>query len=208
VKDTVGTEVVEYDSVEAHFASRFNGFYVTYQETLSVDYDWFVNMVINDIGCVDAVNPDWVWGDSELVCTDLGDESCPLYNDCEFTGESSTCPDGDIVDDDTSDGRDDPNAYCVCTCGADGICYTPYDTCRVEVVTWVVSFLEPFADYMATVAGVELFMIMLTCLLICYNPRDDINEMLRKAGTVQYVEARNLHGVGKETRPQPQPGMV
>lgn len=62
--------------------------------------------------------------------------------------------------------------------------YCPYDTCRPEILGFVIRNLTPFADFMLFMTIFEVALLLINCLLICYNPRDNVEEMLIKAGTL------------------------
>jgi hypothetical protein len=60
----------------------------------------------------------------------------------------------------------------------------PYNTCRPEILGFVVDNLSPFADFILFMTIFESVLLLINCLLICYNPRDNVEEMLIKAGTL------------------------
>jgi len=60
----------------------------------------------------------------------------------------------------------------------------PYHQCRLRALTTVQSWLSPFRKSLQFVAILSATMIVLTCLLICYNPRDDLEDELLKTGVM------------------------
>lgn len=74
------------------------------------------------------------------------------------------------------------------SCDADAQADTcPYMLCRVEAVEWLLIKIEPLYTFILASTYITASMILLTCLLICYNPRDDVTEELIKTGL--YVES-------------------
>lgn len=60
----------------------------------------------------------------------------------------------------------------------------PYYQCRFAVLTEIRWWMRPFTVGIQFVAWLAGIMIMLTCLLICYNPRDDLEHELIKTGVM------------------------
>jgi len=58
----------------------------------------------------------------------------------------------------------------------------PYYQCRFAVLTEIRWWMRPFSVGIQFVAWLAGIMIVLTCLLICYNPRDDLEHELIKTG--------------------------
>src|SRR3546814_8075368 len=81
----------------------------------------------------------------------------------------------------------------------------PYNTCRSDILEFVIRNLSPFADFMLFMTIFEAILLLVNCLLICYNPRDNVEEMLIKAGTLtkkrSYVARRasNIHEADRQS---------
>jgi len=99
------------------------------------------------------------------------DDNCPSSSgmgsdDCNDVTYASTCPDEDkcYADD------DGPNDNC------------PYDMCRSAAVTRFLGIVTPIGEYGIFVCIFETALMILTCCLICFNPRDGEQTILMKSG--------------------------
>lgn len=109
----------------------------------------------------------WLW--------DWVDDHCPT------TMQSDTCEGGCL---DTPVETSCPDESMCSYAGEAHWTYCPYDTCRPEILGFVIRNLTPFADFMLFMTIFEVALLLINCLLICYNPRDNVEEMLIKAGTL------------------------
>lgn len=103
------------------------------------------------------------------------DSSCPssmTSASCNSISYSSECPIQDACD---SGEIDDPSC--------------PYEICRKPAATKVHQIVSPLADYGLFLLFFEIVVIVLTCLLICYNPHDDERDLLTKAVGFDATEA-------------------
>eukprot|EP00979_Chaetoceros_neogracilis_P007859 scaffold1698_cov279-Chaetoceros_neogracile.AAC.18 len=99
---------------------------------------------------------DWI---DENCPSKMGTENCS--NGCEFP-----CPDQRL-------------------CIGQGLTdYCAYHQCRSETLHEVENLLRPTITFLRIMSLFCLIMIVATCLLICYNPRDDIEVELLKTGVM------------------------
>ena len=83
-------------------------------------------------------------------------------------------------------------------CAAETLCLSgevdacPYHECRSQVLGEAVKWLHRLALALRAVAILSIVMITLTCLLICYNPRDDVELELYKAGVFTAQDVENI----------------
>ena len=98
----------------------------------------------------------------------LVDAKCPSSmrsTSCNEYSYASSCPDQTSCD---AGGDDD---YTAC----------PYEMCRKQAGGTVYTIIEPLAEYGLFLLCFEIVVIVLTCLLICFNPHDDEKDLLTKA---------------------------
>ena len=126
----------------------------------------------------------WFWG--------WIDDNCPAEmrgSNCDQEVLADACPDQAACDRDATDSK------------------CAYDKCREACVQLVISQLGPFASYSVFVSLFSVCLMVLTCLLICYNPRDSQHEILVKSGAVE--SAPPLGGATPPAaKPQHKPAMV
>jgi hypothetical protein len=68
----------------------------------------------------------------------------------------------------------------------------PYNRCRVAVLNEVRIYVDPALKVLRFVTFLAITMIILTCLLICYNPRDDIEIELLKTGVMTEEDVETI----------------
>mmetsp|Transcript_30864 Transcript_30864/g.53006 ORF Transcript_30864/g.53006 Transcript_30864/m.53006 type:complete len:212 (+) Transcript_30864:439-1074(+) len=117
---------------------------------------------------------DTVTGSQDGYFWDFIDGNCPQSSgmgsdDCNVETYASTCPDEDACN------ADDDNAMENC----------PYDMCRRAAVTRFLGIVEPIGDYGIFVCIFETALMILTCCLICFNPRDAEQTILMKSGNFE-----------------------
>lgn len=106
-------------------------------------------------------------------------QSCPLSMD---VGTCTSCgTDGDggtsVPYTDGCCPRDD-----LCTAGNLDAC--PYHRCRLGVARFLSKRLGALQKYLNFLLILQLIVLISTCMLICYNPRDSFAELLAKTGVV------------------------
>lgn len=77
----------------------------------------------------------------------------------------------------------------LCTAGKLEAC--PYMWCRLGVATFLKLRLGLMQKYVYIFLALMLLVLLSTCLLICYNPRDSFEDLLAKTGVVVTHERRN-----------------
>ncbi|CAM9447346.1 unnamed protein product [Ascophyllum nodosum] len=70
----------------------------------------------------------------------------------------------------------------LCEAGTEASC--PYSGCRRGVLELLLDFITPVRNYSIFAFILEGGILVLTCLLICYNPRDSTEDILVKTGAV------------------------
>ena len=107
------------------------------------------------------------------------DTSCSSLQHGVAWNETYCCPDerlcygeGDAELEDAHGGSGSKSGPC------------PYHQCRVPVLREIHSYVRPASRILTFIAYLSGMMIILTCLLICYNPRDEIEVELLKTGVM------------------------
>eukprot|EP00804_Cyclotella_cryptica_P007977 CCRYP_016004-RC/>CCRYP_016004-RC protein AED:0.16 eAED:0.16 QI:481/1/1/1/0.71/0.62/8/121/335 len=144
----------EYDAFEKSLDEYFNG---AYFESLCSDdpsTTWLLNFV--DEHCPPSMSKDYcaLSGSKKATC----DTSCSNL-DSECCPSETLCAEGN-------------NMGC------------PYHKCRVQILEELFAWAWPFKVAAVAVCFLSAFMLVLSCLLICFNPRDDIEIELLKSGVM------------------------
>ena len=114
---------------------------------------------------------------------------------CAFNRSDLLACDADCEDRLAASGNNiDSDLQC---CAAETLCLSgvvdacPYHACQSQVLELATKWLHRLGLAARAVAILSIIMITLTCLLICYNPRDDVELELYKAGvfTAKDVES-------------------
>ncbi|CAN0187267.1 unnamed protein product, partial [Hapterophycus canaliculatus] len=69
-----------------------------------------------------------------------------------------------------------------CEAGLEDAC--PYAACRTGILEALLNYITPARKYSTFVFVLEGLLLILSCLLICYNPRDSTEDILIKTGTI------------------------
>ena len=91
-------------------------------------------------------------------------------------------------------------------CPAETLCLSgvldacPYQNCRPQVIEGVTLWLGRLGTALRAIAILSVTMSILTCLLICYNPRDDIENELYKAGVFTSADVENIKRLKQEKK--------
>ena len=163
------TTYPRYDSFEQRLDKYFNKAYFEGNCGLDDTYDksstWLMKWV--DRRCPSTM--------SQSVCglSDKEKLDCDTSCDVPIWNTTSCCPSEDLCL-----GKDIKEAC-------------PYNQCRVAVLDEVLNYIDPALQGLRFLTALSVVMIVFTCLLICYNPRDDIEVELLKTGvmTEEDVEA-------------------
>ena len=89
-------------------------------------------------------------------------------------------------------------------CPAETLCLSgvldacPYQNCRPQVMEEVTVWLSRLGTALRAIATLSAIMSILTCLLICYNPRDDIESELYKSGVLSSADVENIRRLKQE----------
>jgi hypothetical protein len=97
---------------------------------------------------------------------------CPLSMDI---ASCTACPDGGTPYSDTCCPRSD-------LCSAGNLAACPYMRCRTGVARFLARRLPSIQQFLYIVLVGQLFLLLNTCLLICFNPRDSLEDLLTKTG--------------------------
>ena len=132
--------------------------------------DQYFNQVYYKTICTLTTN------DQNELLIDWIDENCPVVGTmdkkiCESSEEQimKTC--------ETSCRRVDSSLHSSCL-------KCPYNQCRIEVLDEVQKLIHSLLIFLRLISIISAIMVTLTCLLICYNPRDDIEIELLKTGVM------------------------
>ena len=68
----------------------------------------------------------------------------------------------------------------------------PYNQCRTAVLKEVQSYIDPALNGLRFITCLTVLLIIFTCLLICYNPRDDIEIELLKTGVMTEEDVETI----------------
>ncbi len=150
----------EYDSFEYHLDAYFNGAYFEAICATSQDQDRSTEWVL-----------DWI---DKKCPKSMQQEKCAVSDDeREETCGTLSCP--------------APIWRLDRCCPSEELCLVegnkkacPYNRCRGPVLNQVRSLVKPALVSLRIVGIISSVMVVLTCLLICYNPRDDIEMELLK----------------------------
>merc|ERR1711998_127108 len=121
----------------------------------------------------DSSKNDWFWS--------FVDDNCPdsmSTDNCNADSYAASCPDETGCDHAPDNDRGD----------------CPFDVCRIAANNKVIKYLKPVGQYGIFVFLVEVGLLVLTCTLSCFNPRDTDAEILTKSGTLSSgMELRRAH---------------
>lgn len=146
----------EYNAFERHVNKYVNNLYF---EILSSD----------SLEGSSAAAADWLVKFVEDKCPKrMSHEHCSALetraNNCDFSLKSC-CPDENV-----------------CSSGVKEAC--PYENCREEILGQLYELLVPMRIGAFCVCVLSVLMLALSCLLICYNKRDEIEMELLKGGNI------------------------
>jgi len=123
--------------------------YTPFEDTMS---DRFNDYYFSTLGDQTTSGHKWFW---KFV-----DGHCPnsmRSTSCTEGAMEDNCPDHDTCN------LDDDNARLSC----------PYEVCRLPAIREALSVLEPIGTYSLILILFELFIVILACMLACYNPHDN-----------------------------------
>lgn len=106
------------------------------------------------------------------------------------------------------------NDYSVTACDADAqTCYKggatyqiaacPYNACRKGILTFIYNTLAPFSYFVVAYTIFHLLLLVLNCLLMCYNPRDTDEKIRAKNGIFTAARAPHLSAQTAHRQPSP-----
>ncbi|CAM9473014.1 unnamed protein product, partial [Ectocarpus fasciculatus] len=168
----------QHGEFEGRFREGFNEAYFDQLCSASAGGDSWVWSLIED-HCPEAISRD------ACSCSDVLDGS-GLPAGCATPATYSAegcCPDEEF-----------------CEAGKEEAC--PYAACRTGILEALLSYITPARKYSTFVFVLEGMVLILTCLLICYNPRDSTEDILIKTGTIM----RHKLGEGAGEKPGSQAG--
>ena len=68
----------------------------------------------------------------------------------------------------------------------------PYNACRKGILTFIYNTLAPFSYFVVAYTVFHLLLLVLNCMLMCYNPRDTDEKIRAKNGIFTAARAPNL----------------
>ena len=105
-------------------------------------------------------------------------KSCAVGENRQACQTGNKCPDKKKCEEDMASCMKDKTRSnkCMSKC--------PYDMCRFEILEAVRDEASPLVKVLEVACVIVSVMILLTCLLICYNPQDDQKTQLMKTGVI------------------------
>ena len=158
----------EYDKFEIDISSRFNSNYFAALCSEFPENTWFLDW--SDTICPATMNYEEKCFIPRSKRDPLADRDvCEAFTACESEPFNPTfcCPDEQA-----------------CSAETWGKAACPYEQCRTEALNWLVEKMEPVYDFFLAVGYISMAMMLLTCLLICYNPKDTVEKELIKTGVL------------------------
>jgi hypothetical protein len=132
------------------------------------------------------------------------DENCPdsmSTKECALTPEQkTTCDTSCLVEPSPTLWKAEkccPSKELCVNLGLDRAC--PYFSCRIAILEEVQSLIHPSLLFLRLVSAFSAMMVTFTCLLICYNPRDDIEIELLKTGVMTEDDVRTIRDLKKKS---------
>eukprot|EP00903_Cladosiphon_okamuranus_P010475 g9911.t1 len=120
----------------------------------------------------------WVWSLAEDLCPGaISRDACSCSDILDGSGLPLQCSVAE-----TYSGRDCCPDEDFCDDGLEQAC--PYAACRPGILDGLLNYITPARKYATFVFVLEGLVLALTCLLICYSPRDSTEDILIKTGTL------------------------
>mmetsp|Transcript_16061 Transcript_16061/g.26945 ORF Transcript_16061/g.26945 Transcript_16061/m.26945 type:complete len:282 (-) Transcript_16061:2515-3360(-) len=71
----------------------------------------------------------------------------------------------------------------------------PYQLCRRGVLQYLIKYMRPAGSYVLAFTVFQVFLMLLSCLLICFTEKDSLQTVLIKTGTIARPEfdPRDIH---------------
>lgn len=167
----------QYDLFEKQLSQYFNDAY--FDGICSVD-------IGNDSS--EAWLMRWIDQNCPLILGDEGDICAP--------NRSDLLPCDTECEDSAATGQECCPSEVLCRTGVQDAC--PYQQCRVNVLSEVSTWLQRLLAALRVVAVLSMMMVVLTCLLICYNPRDQIETELYKSGAFSKQDVETIQRLKAE----------
>jgi len=164
-----------YDAFEKQLSQYVNDAY--FDGVCSTDNDasasadpWLMNWI--DRKCPLARDQDMY-----TVCAPNRNDLLQCDTECEDNAESD-------------DDRECCPVEVLCLSGVQDVC--PYDQCRITILSEVSMWMKRLLLALAVFSILSVIMAALTCLLICYNPRDEIETELYKSGVLTQKDIETI----------------
>lgn len=78
--------------------------------------------------------------------------------------------------------------------------FCPYDNCRFEILSLIQKYIQPAILGLKCISILSIVMLVLNCLLICFNPRDDIEIELLKTGVMTEADLEQIKRLKRERK--------
>lgn len=84
---------------------------------------------------------------------------------------------------------------CVLGEEAGDLSHCPYELCRRGVLQYLIKYMRPAGSYVLAFTVFQVFLMLLSCLLICFTEKDSLQTVLIKTGTIARPEfdPRDIH---------------
>lgn len=100
------------------------------------------------------------------------------------------------------------NSNAISSCYADaGQCYgaddgdgqgCPYNLCRVQILDYLLNKFGPISYYVLAFCIFTFILLIISILMMCYNPRDTLAIILEKSGNKENHSELNVHQVQED----------
>lgn len=78
--------------------------------------------------------------------------------------------------------------------------FCPYYNCRFEILKLIQNYIQPGILGLKCISILSMIMLTLNCLLICFNPRDDIEVELLKTGVMTEADLEQIKRLKRERK--------
>jgi len=171
--NTISANQVSMVGLEKSIARRVNKEY--FEDLCGSEKSWFMTWVNKYCPATMGSSKCKLTGLNKNQC----DTACSLDEGEPWTVDDC-CP--DELQCDFNSGKEENPDSC------------PFHQCRKPMLEWIIKTVSPGVGWMGVFSYFLVVMIVLTGLLICYNPRDDLQHELLKTGViVENTKMRSKH---------------
>lgn len=177
---------------EKDLSNRSNSIQVVQSNPSESRYDsfeWKVDAFFNDMYFSSLCGLD---GDSivenQQIISDYIDIICPEVMSSENCCSNVQCNGDECCPIDRERCKNQEFSFC------------PYDNCRFEILSLIQKYVQPGILGLKCISILSIIMLVLNCLLICFNPRDDIEIELLKTGVMTEDDLEQIKRLKRERK--------